>query len=258
MAFPSVRSQNTTNGTTATATPALNLPATILGGDTLLALFRSAVAGAVGWPDATWNELFDGSPDGSDDQVAAAWKRADGTETGTITLSAGNGKFAGIILSIQAAIDPNVQAPEFSTVATGTTPNQPDATTCTPTGGAKDYLWITWYSMSGEQTGVTSYPSNFTGNQTGLINSGTAGLPATNCTMASATRQQNASSQDAGVWSIAGTLIDWSAYTFAVHPLIPWPYLSFYPDQPLHVDGRRYLGAGLSPSCVRLPGTLIG
>lgn len=255
MAFPSVRSQATTNGTTASATPALNLPATIAAGDTLLGLFRCAVGGAVGWP-ANWNELVDAAPDVSGDQVSIAWKRAVGTETGTISLTSANGKFGGIIISYAGAIDPTVRAPELSTVAVGTTPNQPDATTCTPTGGAKDYYWTTWYSMSGEQTAVTTYPTNFTLNQSGLVNSGTGGATTTNVTMASAGRQQNASSQDAGVWSIAGTLEGWSAYTIAIHPLIPWPFLSFFPAYTWGVESRP--AGGMTPSCYKQPNTLVG
>lgn len=218
MAFPSIRSQANTDGTGATATPVVNLPATIRAGDTILVIHRCAVAGAIGWPDASWNELFDGSPDGSDDQFAAAWKKADGTEGPTITLSQTSGKFCSLSFSIRDAADPTLRAPELSTVATGTTPNEPDATTCTPTGGAKDYLWLTFFGMEGEQTGITAYPTNYTLGQSGLANSGTGGAVTTNVTAAGAARQANAASENAGVWDVTGTIDDWSAYTIAFHP----------------------------------------
>jgi hypothetical protein len=258
MAFPSIRSQATTSITSTTTTPAVNLPATIRAGDTLLGFYRCAIGGAISWPDATWNELVDAAPDGSGDQVTVAWKRAVGTESGTITLTTANGKGAGIVMSIQEAIDPRERAPEFSTVATGTTPNEPDATTCTPTGGAKDYLWISWYSMHGEQTGITAYPTSFTLSQTGIVTSGTSGLPATNCTTATCARQLNAASLDADAWDVTGTLIDWSAYTFVVHPMVPWPYLSFYPPTVDHATGVRHLASGMTPPCAPLPGVLTG
>ena len=257
MAFPSVRSQATTGITSTTTTPAINLPATVLAGDTLLIWLRCAIGGAVTPPDGTWNELVDAAPDGSGDQVWIAWKKAAGTEGGTtVTPTTANGKSAAISHAIAGAIDPTVRAPELSTVATGTTPNEPDPTTCTPTGGAKDYLWITQYSMSGEQTGITSYPANFTLNQSGIVTSGTGGLPATNVTMATAARQLNAASLDVGPWDVTGTLIDWSAYTIAFHPLIPWPYLSFYPDAIRQIERRPF--GGLTPSCYRQPNSLIG
>lgn len=256
MAFPLVRSQATTNITATTSPSAVNYPATIGAGDTLLLLQRCAVAGSFGFAAAGFTSLVDASPDGSDDQVGIAYKKATGTETGTVNITHGGGKGGAIMLAIRAAIDPTVQAPELSTVATGTTPNEPDPTTCTPTGGAKDYLWITWYSMEGEQTGITSYPANFTDNQTGLVNSGTGGATSTNVTMASATRNLNAASLDAGAWDVTGTLINWSAYTIAVHPLIPWPYLSFYPEY-LRQGESRGTG-GMTPSCYKVPNVLVG
>lgn len=220
MAFPSVRSSIVTNGTTATASPVVNLPATVRAGDTILVKFRSALAGAVTFPGAAgvWNELVDASPDAADDQLVIAWKKADGSESGTtITLSAANAKFCAIAHAIRDAADPTLRPPEMSTVAIGTTPAQPNATTVTPTGGAKDYMWLTVYSMEGEQTGVTTYPASFTLDQN-FANSGTAGAVGTNVTMGAAERQLNAASMDAGAWVVGGTLDDWSAYTIAVHP----------------------------------------
>lgn len=215
MAFPTSRSQIVTNGTASSSTPSVSLPATIRAGDTLFVFFRSSAGGAIGWP-AGWTELLDESTDASANQEAAAWRKADGTEGASISLTSGAGKFAAVAYSIQDAADPTITPPQFSTIATGSA-TEPNATTVTPTGGAKDYLFLTVYGMEGEQTGVTSYPANYTGAQL-FANSGTAGAVTTNCTIGSATRQLNASSDDAGVWDVTGTLDDWSAYTFAFHP----------------------------------------
>lgn len=220
MAFPSIRSHTGTNGTTATATPVVNLPATIQQGDTIFVVIRNAAAGAISWPGGAgvWNELADGSPDASVGQTAFAWKKADGTEGGTtITLSSGNGKFAAYAWAVASAADPTIRPPEISTVAVGTT-GEPNATAVTPTGGAKDYLWLTFFTMEGEQTGITSYPTNYTLGQSGLANSGVAGAVTTNATVAGAARTNNAASEDAGVWDVTGTLDDSSAWTVAFHP----------------------------------------
>lgn len=225
MAFPSIRSSANTNGTTATASPVVNLPATIAAGDTLVVYFKNATAGAIGWPSAEWVELVDASPDASVGQIGIAYRKALGGEGGTtITLSSGNGKFCAIARAVRDAADPTIRPPELSTVAVGTT-GEPNATTCTPTGGAKDYLWDTFFLMEGEQTGITAYPASHTLDQTGLANSGTAGAVTTNCTAAAAARQLNASSLDAGVWDVTGTLDDSSAWTIAFHPAeeIPRP-----------------------------------
>ena len=101
MAFP-VATTATTNGTTATGSPVVNLPASIAAGDLLLCVFRVAVAGVIGWP-AGWTELFDASSDGADDQMAMAWKKADGTEGTTMTLSCTSGKFAALSWRITGA-----------------------------------------------------------------------------------------------------------------------------------------------------------
>lgn len=216
MAFPTSRSQIVTNGTSASATPVVTLPASMLSGDTIVVIFRNAAAGAIGWPDASWTEFFDASADGALGHMAAAWRKANGTEGATISLTSASSKFCAVAYAIQDAHDPLLLPPQLSTAAIGTT-GEPNATTCTPTGGAKDYLWLTFYGMEGEQTGVTAYPANYTGAQL-FANSGTAGAVTTNCTIGAATRQLNAASEDAAVWDVTGTLDDSTAYTMAFHP----------------------------------------
>ena len=215
MAFPSIHAAIGTNGTTATATPSVNLPAPLVAGYTLIIFFKSAVAGAIGFP-AGWVELVDASPDASVGQIAIAYKRCDGSEGSTVSLTSGNGKFAATAYLVRGATNPDVRAPEISTVAVGTT-GEPNPTAVAPTGGAQDYLFLTVYFMEGEQTGVTAYPASYTLNQL-FANSGTAGAVTTNCTIGSAGRQANTASEDAGVWDVTGTLDDSSAYTVAFHP----------------------------------------
>jgi hypothetical protein len=217
VSFPSSRAVAGTNGTTADTTATLDLPSGYQPGDTLFAVFRCAVPGAVTWPSG-WTELTDESADAADDQQSMAWRLADGSEGSSITLGAnGNGKFAAVIWAIEGAADPNVRPPQLSTVATGSG-TEPNATTCTPTGGAKDYGWLTIYGMEGEQTGITSYPSSYADGQQ-FANSGTGGAVTTNVTVGGAFRKANASSEDAGVWDVTGTLDDWTAYTIVFHPV---------------------------------------
>lgn len=221
MAFPTVRATNTTLGTTATTTPVVNLPAGIIAGETLLVLIRVAVAGAIGWPDASWNEMFDASDDAADDQMAMAWRKALGNEGATVTLSSGNGKFAALSWRISGTRDPTVQAPEKSTVATGTS-TLPDPLSLSPTGGSKDYLWLWVGGWEGEQTSPpTGNPANYTSNIIGA-DSGTAGVTTTNCRVASATRNLTAASDNPGSWTISASE-DWTAYTVAIHPATVLP-----------------------------------
>jgi hypothetical protein len=235
VAFPAVVNTNTTRGTTASATPVVNLPASIVAGRTLVVLFRCAVAGAIGWPDGNWIELFDASSDGADDQMACAYRKATGSEGASITLSCTSGKFAAIAYQISGAADPAVTPPQLSTVAFGASA-EPDPTTCTPTGGAKDYLWLWLGGWEGEQT---SPPAGDPANFTGAIgaDSGTASTPGTNCRVAGSTRQLNAASLDAGLWTIDPTE-DWTAYLMAIHPAPPSAPATFL-TAPYMQHGRR-------------------
>ncbi len=260
MAFPSIRSQATDNSTSAETTHTVNLPATIAAGDTILVIIRVAVAGAIGWPDANWHELLDASPDGSDDQIGIAWKKADGSEGGTtISVTSGNGKYVSVAAAFRDAFDPSITPPVLGTVGIGTTPDEPNAGDCAPGVGAKDFYWWTHYSMSGEQSGITAYPGSYTLDQSGIVTSGTGGLPATNCTMATAGRQLNAASENTGVWDVTGTLIDWAAYTIAFSPAEPitLPLPNGGSSQPVFIARTPALiGAGLTIAVNLLQTTL--
>lgn len=217
MAFPSVRSSVITSGTSASATPVINLPATVSAGDLLLVQFRSADAGAVGWPGGAgvWNELVDTTDGSTPDQVAIAWKKADGTEDGTtITLSSANAKFAATAWAIQDAADPTITPPAINTVVSALA--DPDSGSITPSGGSQEYLFGSLYSMAGEQ-GLTTYPTNYTLGQL-FATSGTAGIAATNVTAGGAWRQLIASSEDPGAWDLT-SVSDGCAYTVAIYPV---------------------------------------
>ncbi len=217
MASPSVVNSATTDGTSADSTPTINLPGSIVSGNTLVALFRSAAGGAIGFP-AGWTELVDASADGADDQMAVAWRKADGTEGSTIDLTSGNGKFAAIVWQISGATDPTITAPEISTVATGTD-DAPDPSTVTPTGGSKDYLFLWLGGWEGKQTSPPSgNPTNYSGPLG--ASSGGPGSAASNCRVAGAHRELTAASEDPGSWTISAS-DDWSAYALAVHPSTP-------------------------------------
>lgn len=226
MAFPAIQGTATTNGTTATTTPVVNLPTGIVSGETLLVLIRVASAGVIDWP-AGWTELFDDASDASNDQTAAAYRKADGTEGATITLSSASAKFAALAWRINAAADPTVTAPQFATLAVGTSAN-PNPGSLSPTGGAKDYLWLAVGGWEGEQTSPPgTFPASYTLNQIGA-DSGIAGLVATNCRVAGAGRQLNAATEDPGTYTISAS-DDWTATTIAVHPSVAQTFFQTLP-----------------------------
>ncbi|MDP2729141.1 MAG: hypothetical protein Q8O55_01505 [Dehalococcoidales bacterium] len=214
MAFPVVESSASTNRTAAETTSPISYPATVSPKALLVCIARATVAGAIGWP-AGWNELVDFNADASDDVTAIAWKEAVGNEDGTtFNVTHGSGKMAAIVYSITGAATTG-RPPQLSTFNIGTS-TLPDPQDLTPTGGAKDYLWLWLGGWEGEQTSPpASNPLNYT---TPLgANTGKGGVVATNCRVASAQRNLNAASENPGSWTISVS-DDWSAWTMAVHP----------------------------------------
>jgi len=218
MAFPVIATTNTTNGTTATTSAVVNMPASIAAGDLLLVLHRSAV-GTAAHSDGggTWTNLFNDNSDASDDRISLWYKVAAGGDSLTITQT--SSKFASIAWRITGAANPATQAPQFATLVTGSS-TTPDPGSLTPTGGAKDYLWLWMGGWEGEQTSPPAgNPTDYADSILGA-NSGTGGAITTNCRVASAARSFNAVSQDPGSWTISVT-DDWTATVVAIHPAPP-------------------------------------
>lgn len=206
-----------TNGTTATANAAVELPDVDMEvGDLLLVHHRNAVGTAGHSYPAGWNVLFDDTSDASDDRTSLAWRKVDGTEGATITITQTNSKFASQAIVIKGSADPDSLPPQFATLVTGTSA-APDPGSLSPSGGAKNYLWITLGAWEGEQTSPpVSPPTNYVAPPFGA-NSGTAGNIPTNCRVASAFRWLNAASEDPEAWSISSS-DDWTATVVAIHP----------------------------------------
>lgn len=220
MTSPAVAATNTTLGTAATASAAVNLPASIVAGNMLIVLHRSADGTASHGYPAGWNVLFNDNSDASDDRISCAWRIADGTEGATITVTQTSSKFASLSWRITGATN---RAPEFATLVTGSS-TIPDPGAVTPTGGSKDYLFLWIGGWEGEQTSPpASNPTNYASNIIGA-DSGVAAAATTNCRVASASRQlTTAGPEDPGSWTISVT-DDWTATVLAIHPTSRNPF----------------------------------
>ena len=153
--------------------------------------------------------------DASDDSTGLWYRQADGTEGGSASISTANSvKAAGGCWIITGAENPATQPPQTSTVAIGTTANA-NATTVTPTGGSKDYLWLQFLGMDGETQTATS-AATWTDNTNN--NSGTGGAAATNCIAWQASLQSTAASMDPAAWTSSAPTTGWTVWAFAVHP----------------------------------------
>lgn len=220
LAFPGVTTAST-NGTTSTTSPLVNLPSGINSGDTLLVLIRACVSSAtITAPNegTDWIQLFEDGTEASDDTTALFWRKASGGESSTVTFTfSSSAKFAAIAWRGTGATDPTVQPPEFSTLVIGPgTTDTPDPGNLSPTGGAKDYLWLWMGGWEGEQTSPPA--GNPTNYSTPIgADSDIAGAVTTNCRVATAERQLNAASEDPGSWTLSAAN-DWTAWVVALHP----------------------------------------
>lgn len=214
MAFPAIVNTATTEITANGTDPVINLPTGILRGHLLVALVRRTAAGSSSWP-AGWVALLSSTTDASNDDTQIFYKIADGDEGSTFTITnATSGRTAAIVYLVSGH-DSKHHPPEIATEVTGTS-TTPDPGSLSPTGGARDYLWLWLGGWEGEQTSPPAgAPTNY--SSTLGASTGTAGGVTGNCRVASASRTVNAASEDPASWTISAS-DDWTATVMAIYP----------------------------------------
>lgn len=186
-------------------------PAGIEAGDLLLAFANVESTTTATWP-AGWTGFADATYGGSR-RLIAGWRKADGSETGTFTVTTGASVHVRRhVVRITGAADPTVQPPEVSSIAAGssTAPNSPSLT---PTGGAKNYKWFTFIGNN-----AFAFPGNVPDTPRPTNYDSVWASAAENAgNVAVASRNANASSEDPGAWTNSSSVV-WGAVTIAVHP----------------------------------------
>ena len=212
--FPIVETTSTSSEFSADVTShTVTLPSGIISGDLILLFFAADGFPFVTWP-AGYTEILDFAP-GLGPTLSVAYRQADGTEGANITVTTDNAeRSAHIVYRISGQINPSIQAPEVSTGASGTS-TAPNPASLTPTGGAKNYLWVASCGSDGIAT-VDGFPTNYIN---GLNVNGTV---STACSIGSAERDLNATSEDPGTFTL-NISEGWVAATVAVHPALPGP-----------------------------------
>ncbi|HEX9892614.1 MAG TPA: hypothetical protein VGA78_01770, partial [Gemmatimonadales bacterium] len=208
---PAVAATNTSVNNTANTQHTVSLPSGIQSGNLLIVVFgyKAGSSQTITWPGG-WTQFFR-SDRSTNVGVAAAYRQADGSEGATITVQTGtSAKTSHLSYRITGAENPATQPPEsLDSNGNSTTPDPPSLT---PTGGAKDYLWIAveLNNHTGTSIPITAFPANYSGSiqANGDTNNSTTGA---------AYRQLNAASEDPSNFSI-GTAIAWAAGTLVVHP----------------------------------------
>ena len=141
-------------------------------------------------------------------QTEVFYKEASGSEGASVTVTTSTSKESSHFAFRITDYNGN---PEVSTGATGGI-SDPDPDSLTPSGGAKDYLWITYAGHRAAET-VVSYPTNFTDNNNAIGNGGSFVAQ-----LEIATRSTNASSQNPGIFDLQNG-VRWTAGTIAVAPV---------------------------------------
>lgn len=207
MAFPAVQTRSTGSANAASLT--VVLPSGSADTDLIIILLMATSTGTT-WAQTSgttgWTELNDTSGQ------ATLYKQIGASESNpSFDLSGGSERSCFVALRITGHEDPSTQAPQRSVVATSTS-TTPNPIALSPTGGAKDYLWIPVASYTDGRSTFSSGPTNYTDLTTVNTGGGANGVSA-----ATAERQLNTANEDPGVFTAARSEL-WVALTIAVHP----------------------------------------
>jgi len=212
MASPTIASTGASSETASGTTHTINYPATVNAGDLLISIISGDNA-AVSFSSPTDDnvELFDTEHSDGAMNFACYYKTAVGDEdSGSFTVtSAGDDQSTSKCWAIAGAS--TVQAPEESTVAEGASAN-PDASSVTPTGGSKDYLFL-WCAGWDQKDTMSVFPTGY--SSTGYYNfSGGA----TGCSIGWGFKAATASSDDPSAATKSGSE-QWLCRVIAIHPI---------------------------------------
>lgn len=203
MAFPTVATTNTSSETSQTTSHDVSLPASITAGDLLMIFFNTQENPTITTPTG-WTLLKTLDASGGTARLATFYKTATGSEGATVVITTSTSWRS---THATMRISGWSGTPGVSSGATGDS-GQADPDNLTPSGGAKDYLWIAFAGSNNASGGeFTSAPTNYS-NFLAQATSGTA--------VGVASRQLNASSENPGTFG--GTLGRWGAATIAISP----------------------------------------
>ena len=211
MAFPSVRSYNTSRVDSNGTSHSVTMPATISAGDLLIVFFSSHGNGVTisidtGVSGNNWSKNSNTSSDAS--TTTMIWKlSATGSDALTLTTNASE-KSTAISYCISGHGGTNL---DFnSTTGSSTNINPPSST---PSYTTRDYLWIT-YGSTDNMVEASAAPTNFTDLHT--IRNTTTGIGSSS-SQRNLTRGMTA--YDPGSFTSATS--DWNAFTVCINPGSP-------------------------------------
>lgn len=214
MAFPTATAPTATAFAASVTSMAITMPATVASGDLLLALTETRNAPTWTKP-LNWNDIstIAQAGGGAVGKLSGFYKIADGTEAGTTPTWTASTTTTGEWQVIKVTGWHGTTPPEATTASGDATSANPPS--LTPSWGADDDLWIAvaGNAATGDTTGFTVAPTNYTGLQSNGASSG-----GSTANIATATRQLNATSEDPGTFTPSSNRF-WTAATIAVRPV---------------------------------------
>ena len=217
MAFPTVETTAESATATAGTNHVITLPSGIAAGNLILILMDIGSTAATINAHADYSELLD---ENAGNGLKILYRYATGGESNPTLVTSASTRSATIAYRISGAALSG-RLPEFAAATATGTSTTPDPPTVTPTGGAKDYLYIAFFGMAGEEadddTWANTPPTDYLPSPPLQKSCGTAGTNLGGL-IAAASRQVNASSANPGTFAVDVSAA-WRAQTIAVHPI---------------------------------------
>lgn len=213
MAFPSPGTQVDTDFDSSVTNMSVNMPATVNSGDRLVAFVSVRNAGTWSTIPTGWVEK--GSQTGGGGGVGKTTifeKFADGTEAGTTPQWIASASTTGSWQVVRITGAHASSALEMTTTSGDSSSANPPS--LTPSWGTEDTLW---FAVAGHaaisEAAFTAAPTNYINFANNGASSGGSA-----CSIATATRQLNATNEDPGTFTAGGSNRFWAAATVAIRP----------------------------------------
>lgn len=206
MSFPQSLSTPGGNSGGNTTSHTVLLPGSIQAGDLLIAMFGTDGTPTVTFPGG-WTTIF--SQSNGFNKLVVAYRFADGSEGGSISVTTSSSEGSAHTV-YQVRNHDSGNPPEVAAVSDGSSTN-PNPGSLSPSGGAKDYLWLAVQANDDGTRSVSSYPSSYSGGRNDRWSQGQG------VGVGSAHRSLNAASEDPGTFTLSGST-SWLATTLAVFP----------------------------------------
>lgn len=207
--------------TTAATSHTCTLP-TATANQLLLVIADKGSTAATITDDGGLTELLD---ENSANGLYIAYKQMDGTEPASITLTtSASTRLVEIAYRISGAENPATQAPEIATTGTGTsaTPDPPNL--AAPAAGSKDYLYIAFAGMAGEEADDDTWgntpPTNYTPSPPRQKSCGIVGTNLGGLILSAERALTSGAAEDPGTFGVDVSAA-WRSQTIRVHPGAP-------------------------------------